>query len=314
MSPALQHRLYPTPKPEPRLCFRPLSLDDIPAIRPLLARSGSRTNDFTVGGIMMWADYFHYTFSIVDNTLFIKGVAEDDVTTPAFSLPVGDMPPERAVAMLRNYCSLNGLTPKLSAVPADKITMLQALGATAVEPLDDWADYLYDAGSLSTLAGKKMNKKRNHVNRFKADNAGYRFDPLDGSNIARVKEFARRLTLDDSKDAIARYELDSVIGVLDNIGRYPFEGAVLSTPADGIVAFTIGEVMGDTLFVHIEKINHLVAGAGEMINMSFASMMTARHPSVAYINREEDVGDPGLRRAKQSYHPAALLTKFNVTL
>ena len=80
---------------------------------------------------------------------------------------------------------------------------------------------------------------------------------------------------------------------------------MLSTPADGIVAFTLGEVIGDTLYVHIEKMNHLVNGAGETVNKLFAELMTGHHPEVRYINREEDVGDPGLRHAKESYHPSA---------
>ena len=89
---------------------------------------------------------------------------------------------------------------------------------------------------------------------------------------------------------------------------------MLSTPSDGIVAFTLGEVIGDTLYVHIEKMSHDIAGAGETINRLFASMMTTIHPSVQYINREEDVGDPGLRHAKESYHPLELLKKYNVTM
>lgn len=101
--------------------------------------------------------------------------------------------------------------------------------------------------------------------------------------------------------------------VLNNLDRYPFEGAVLSTPTDGIVAFTIGEVLNDTLHVHIEKMNHEIPGAGETINKLFAEMMLSRHPEIIYINRQEDVGDPSLRYAKESYHPITLLNKYNVT-
>ena len=100
--------------------------------------------------------------------------------------------------------------------------------------------------------------------------------------------------------------------MLDNLSRYPFEGAVLSTPTDGIVAFTIGEVLTDTLHVHIEKMNHKIPGAGETVNKLFAEMMTQRNPEILYINRQEDVGDPGLRYAKESYHPLTLLHKYNV--
>lgn len=128
-----------------------------------------------------------------------------------------------------------------------------------------------------------------------------------------MKKFFTDTHLPLSKPALADVEREQVMHVLDNLDDYGFEGAVLSTPADGIVAFTLGEVKGDTLYVHIEKMNHEVAGAGETVNKLFAAMMTERHPEVLYINREEDVGDPGLRHAKESYHPAEMLDKYNVT-
>lgn len=76
--------------------------------------------------------------------------------------------------------------------------------------------------------------------------------------------------------------------------------------------FTAAEIIGDTLIIHIEKMDHEVAGAGETINKLFAAEMLHRHPQLRYINREDDAGDPGLRYAKESYHPLRLLRKFNV--
>lgn len=301
------------------LRFKRITLDDIPAIHSILtaaAPASSRTCDYSIGGIFMWIDYFDYSYCIVNDTLFIKGVTENDVATPAFSLPVGAMELGDSVALLRDYCVSHGPMPlKFSAVPEDRLEELRQLGATLVEPLEDWSDYLYDASSLATLSGKKLSKKRNHVNRFFADNPGYRFEPLTRDNLGSVKDFfdASHLALD--KPVLADVERIQVKAVLDNLDCYPMmEGAVLSTPDNGIVAFTIGEVLGDTLYVHIEKMNHTVPGAGETINNLFAKHIMERHPKVCYINREEDTGDPGLRYAKQSYHPLALLKKFNVVM
>ena len=105
-----------------------------------------------------------------------------------------------------------------------------------------------------------------------------------------------------------------MLDVLLNYGDYPFEGAVLRDGHGRIVAFTAGEVIGDTLVLHIEKMEHSISGAGETINNYFARYMLARHPEIVYINREDDSGDPGLRYAKQSYHPALMLRKYNVLL
>ncbi|MDE6556810.1 MAG: phosphatidylglycerol lysyltransferase domain-containing protein [Duncaniella sp.] len=287
---------------------------DVERMRPIFAMSDSRTCDFTVGGTLMWAEYFDYSICIIDDTLFIKGVTEDDVTRPAFSLPVGRMPLEKSVALLRDYCAAHNMQLRFSAVPEPYVEQLKALGATEVTRLEDWSDYLYEASALATLSGKKLGKKRNHVNRFLAENPGYRFEPLTDDLLPAVKAFYHSQHLPLSKPALADIEREQVFDVLDHPEVYGFEGAVLSTPEHGIVGFTMGEVIGDTLYTHIEKMNHDLNGAGETVNKLFAEMMTNRHPGLIYINREEDVGDPGLRHAKESYHPCALLAKYNVTM
>ena len=91
----------------------------------------------------------------------------------------------------------------------------------------------------------------------------------------------------------------------------PMEGGLLRVQGR-VVAFTVGDLQGDTLHIHIEKADREVPGAYEMINKAFAADMTTRHPQLRFINREDDAGDPGLRQAKLSYHPLELLKKYNV--
>ena len=300
------------PRKESVLKFRPLTLADIETLRPMFEQTCCRTCDFTVGGTFMWTDYFDYTFCILNDTLFIKGVTEDDVTRPAFSIPVGKMGLEESVNILLEHCRRECCELIFSAWPEMYVAPLKALGATKVDRLEDWSDYLYDAQALATLSGKKLNKKRNHVNRFEADNPGYTFEPMTAAMIPDVRKFFEATHLPLSKPALAIFEREQVMRVLDNFEAFGFEGAVLSTPTDGIVAFTLGEVKGDTLYTHIEKMNHEINGAGETVNKRFAMMMTERHPEVRYINREDDSGDPGLRYAKESYHPLEMLDKYNV--
>ncbi len=302
-------------RPQDKLPFRPLRVEDIPAIAPYLSQAQTRTCDFSIGGLLMWADYFSYSYAIYRDTLFIKGVAEDDVTRTAFSIPVGKMPLQDSVALLREYCEATGCLPlEFSAVPEVYVDPLRLLGARRVDPLDDWSDYLYEAPALASLTGKKLSKKRNHVNRFASDNPDYRFEPLTPAILPAVREFYHNSVMADGKPALAEIERVQVMNVLDRYSEYPFTGAVLSTGANGIVAFTIGEVIGDTLYVHIEKMNHGIAGAGETVNKLFAARMLEENPTLRYINREEAVGDPGLIHAKESYHPVMLLKKYNVIM
>lgn len=295
------------------LSFEPVTIHAVRPIARLLSMSRSRANDFSVGGLMMWADYFDYEYCIYGNTLFIKGVSEVDPQATAFSLPVGAMPLSCAVDLLMDYCRRRGIPLRFSAVPDDRIDELREIVPGRIERLDNWSDYIYDAHALATLAGKRLNKKRNHVNRFMADNPGYRTERLNIGNINEVRRAYRAWLADRPADMpSAAEESRQTMAVLDDYPLFPFEGLVLRGGDGSVVAFTVGEVIGDTLYTHIEKMDHRVDGAGETINKLFAQYILERYPGVRYINREEDAGDPGLRQAKLSYHPDIILSKYDI--
>lgn len=297
----------------PELRFRPITADTLPLINSILQTGSSRTCDYTIGGIFMWIDRFDYQYCVYQDTLFIKGVSETDPTLTAFSMPVGPLVLEKCVELIKDYCDFYHIRPVFSAVPEDRIDYLMSVTEGTAEELEDWADYLYDARQLATLSGKKLQKKRNHVNHFTAENPHYAFEPLSHCLIPEVLLFHTGLHGAEEKDAeMAAYEKDQCTRVLNRYNSYPFEGAVLRDESGEICAFTCGEVIGDTLYVHIEKMNHEIEGSGETINKMFADYMTRRHPGIRYINREEDCGDEGLRHAKESYNPVMKLRKFNL--
>lgn len=294
------------------LDFRDFSLDEINSITQLLLGAPARSCDFTIGGIYLWIDYLRYQRAIKDNTLFMKGMSELDLATPAFSLPIGDLPLHKSVNMLRDYAAAHGMPCRLTAVPEDVIPSLESMGGRVVAELNDWEDYLYEIIPMSTFAGKKMSKKRNHVNAFATAHPDHKFQPLTPDLLPAVKAFQESLELGDDKGTTAEVDRRMTLEVLDNMDAYAFEGAVLSTPDEGIVAFTLGEVRDDTLYVHIEKMRHDINGAGETVARDYAAMMLERYPELKYVNREDDAGDEGLRKAKLSYHPAQVLRKFDV--
>lgn len=290
-----------------------MSTDDIARALPFMKLAGTRACDFTVGGMFMWADWFRYRMCVLNDTLFVKGLAEDDLTKTAFSLPVGKMPLAESIKMLKDYCRRTSHPLVLSAVPEERIEELRQLGATKIEELPAWADYIYEIDSLASFAGKKLNKKRNHINHFVAEHPDYSLEPITEQNIDEVKNFFDSLELAEGKSLMAEYDRLQVKEVLEHAEKYPFEGAALRVPGKGIVAFAFGEVVGDTLVVHIEKMDHSVNGAGEVICRDFAAYMKAKYPQLRYENREDDAGDEGLRQAKQALNPAYLLKKYNVT-
>lgn len=296
------------------LKFERVTLNDIPRISRYLNYSSSHTCDYTVGGIYMWVHYFNYSYCIYRNTLFISGVSEEDMNQPAFSMPLGELPLSESVDLLRKYCRENGWRLRFSAIPADCVQQFNAVGVWDTEPLVDWSDYLYDAEPLSTLSGKKYSKKRNHVNRFMQDNPGASLHTLNAGLVPKVLEaFYKWDNGDDLQSLTELEERDMTVNVLQHLTQLPgFEGAYLDDGKGNIVAFTVGEMIGDTLFDHIEKMDHEVSGAGVAVFHLFVKEMIKKYPELRYVNREEDVGDPGLRQAKLSYHPSAVLDKFDL--
>ena len=300
------------------LVFKPVTAADSASINRIVSLSRSFTCDYTVGGIVMWADYFKYSYCIYLDTLFIMGVEENHPELTAFSCPVGSLPLPEAIEVLDTYCRQEQLPLRFSAIPADKLACFTTLNPECqIEELADWADYVYEAETFATLAGKKMAKKRNHVNHFATEHPQFCVEPLNRQNALEALEAMRQWEHALSNTPAAdsrREEFEQVEHVLRNLALYPFEGLVLRTrPGAPVVAFSAAEIIGPMAFVHIEKMDHICGGAGETIAHLLMKRLTATHPEVRYVNREEDCGDPGLRRAKESWHPAMLLKKYNIT-
>lgn len=283
-------------------------------IWPFLQKEEGRTTDFSYGGVLMWVDFFNYDYAIVDDTLFIRGVVEDNRDIPAFSLPVGKLKFHEALKLIREYCEEQGITPEFSAVPEYALPEIEKCNPVKIEPLDHWSDYLYDARQLATLQGKKMSKKRNHVNQFVAHYPDWSYESLTATNAGAVLEFMKHYKEEADDGFMSREENRLAEGLIKMIaeGDGVLRGGVLYNAPGEICAISIGDVKGDTLYVHVEKALREVIGSYEMINKEFAAHQVSENPQILYINREDDGGDEGLRYAKESYHPVDLLKKYNI--
>lgn len=294
--------------------FRPITAQALDEIWPILEKEPGRTTDFSYGGILMWVDYFKYSYAVVNDTVFIKGLVEDDLGTPAFALPVGKMALEESLGVIKSYCKYYNLPFELSAVPEYAIRELESFRPKAVEELTDWGDYLYNAEMLATLKGKKMSKKRNHVNKFNLTYPDNRFEPMTLKNYRDALLFMDNFDKEGDSNPMAiterRLSRDLICKAADSrrlIGGILYVG-------DETAGYTIGDIKNDTLYVHVEKCTRKFMGSYEKINQEFASHITTLHPQIKYINREDDSGDEGLRKAKRSYHPLDILRKYNVIL
>ena len=180
----------------------------------------------------------------------------------------------------------------------------------------DMSDYLYLASDLATLPGGRYQPKRNHVRRFKA--AGdWRLDELDGDGIddcrALLGEWLEEKRLSNPEEAEdLENETMAMRRAFDDFGPAGLIGAILRK-GERPVALAIGEALSPTLaVVHFEKALPSVEGASQTINQEFSRLLQAR--GFEYVNREEDMGIPNLRKAKMSYQPLRLVRKYAARL
>lgn len=294
--------------------FKPVIKESMAEIMPYLQLEKERTCDFSYGGVLMWAPLYNYCYTINNNTLFMRGNHPDDASVATFTFPLGSLPLEQAVQLLKDYCEENDLNLIFSAVPEMAKDRLMEIGAKSALLQPKYGDYIYDAQMLAYLKGKKMSKKRNHVNQFINNYPDWKFEPLHVSHIPRIREtISKDINQEAAQTEEARLERELASRYLDDFeeGNHQMAGGVLIV-GDKIVAYTIGDIKDDTLYVHIEKGERCVAGSFEMINKQFAQYVLSLHPEVKYINREDDAGDDGLKAAKQSYHPLKILEKYQV--
>lgn len=293
--------------------FKKITTEDIQKIRSYITYQDYRTCDFTVGGIYMWAEYFDYTYAIFEDMLVLKGQAETEMDITAFAMPVGPGDVHKALDGIAQYCRENKMPLEFSAVPENALSLLWEHFDCKVNELCDWSDYLYLSEDLKMLKGRRYNARRNHVNYFKRTYPGFEYKRITPADIPRLLEFCRQYyEAHVHKSPLFEVEHNKSVQVLSEYDALNLTGGILEYNGN-IVALSIGEIVNDTLFVHVEKALRDYRGSYEMINMLFANDM-AGSEDVKFINREEDVGDPGLRAAKKSYHPVALLKKYNVAI
>ena len=185
-------------------------------------------------------------------------------------------------------------------------------GQYQIEYDRDSADYLYRQESLATLAGKKLHAKRNHINRFLENFPDYQYERINGKNWQECLELERAWVRENNPDGDADKENEEriIAYALEHRKSLNMTGALIRVNGR-VVAFTLGEPLtADTFDVHFEKAYADIQGAYAMINREFVRRELS---AFTYVNREEDMGIPGLRKAKLSYHPESLVEKGIVT-
>ncbi len=257
----------------------------------------------------MWRTYFRLSFREEGDTLLVRLCYDGE--HEGYLYPRG-ADPEGAVRRLGEAAKNNSQPLRFVCLSdTERDTVLSLLPEAEVTSDRGEADYLYRTEELAKLAGRRFGGQRNHVNRFDRLYPDHTLTLLTEADVPELLLFLDRFAERHAERPLLSEELVMTREVLSSYAAYGMEGLVLR--AEGrICAFAVGEVVGDTLTVHIEKADTAVAGSYQKIVQGFAACHdTAKVP---YLNREDDMNDEGLRRSKLSYHPVALLDKWCVEI
>jgi len=290
--------------------WKKLGMEDREIIGHYYGMEPVRNCEFTFANNYLWAPFYDIRYAVVEDMLvFLSEEAEMSV-----SCPLGKGDRKRTVDALLQYFAQKGKPFQMHLVSPKQFEKLEELypGRFQVSYDRDAADYVYETQRLITLAGKKLPGQRNHINRFKENYPDWRYERITDENtaecIAMAEEWKRQNHCAERGEK--HNEFCVTVNALEKREALGLRGGLVR--ADGkVVAFSLGEPCGEDMFVvHIEKAYAQVQGAYPMINQQFAEHEAA---GFRYVNREEDTGAEGLRRAKLSYDPAFLMEKGLVT-
>lgn len=288
------------------LNLKKLTMDDIEIVRPYFKYSKSNKCDNTVGGAVMWADYFETKYIIIEKTLIfnVKFLEYGECWT----VPIGEAV-NHCLELICKDCKERQIPMQFVSATERDLALIEKKYTVEKNALPEWADYIYNASDLINLSGRKYHGQKNHINYFKKNFPNYKYEEINDTNINEVKEFLEEFSKTESKESLNfEEELKKTKEVLDNNDKYKFFGLMLKID-DKICAFSMGEKINDTLFAHIEKADKNIRGAYPMIMNEFARRFAS---DMAYINREENAGDKGLEISKLQYHPCLILNKYFV--
>jgi hypothetical protein len=274
--------------------FSPLGLDQRPELHPRFQQLPEGMSELTFAGIYLFRDAHQYRISRLGGDIYV--IAGKDAE-PFFMLPFGLPGEEILGALFEQHKAMKAVSPS-------QAEQLSRMGYRVWEDRSNF-DYLYPREKMAELSGRRLHRKKNLVNLFLRNNScvakplleGYSGDALQVLDKWRQKQempgdYAA------AREAIEHMEYLQLCGGIFYVNEEP-------------VAYTLGEELaqGRMFVIHFEKamLNTRLRGVYQYVNKVFASFLPEKYE---LINREQDLGDPGLRQAKQSYRPVGFVTKY----
>ena len=283
---------------------REILIEDKPVFDKIFAENPPEISAYTFTNLFAWRYAYRTTISLLNGFIIVCHNSGGKLRYLE-PLGTGDMK-----AVFRQILEFDSKEPPIEFIRLHKhaASQFEPADAYVIEKDRDDSDYLYSAEDLIQLPGRKYDAKRNFINRFK-QHGNYTYEQITSDNVAECEEFADRWCEERKCQTGTglHKELCAIHEMLAHLDALGIVGGILRTDS-GIAAFSLGEALNpETLVVHIEKADPIIPGTYQMINCEFCAHETN---GMKYVNREQDLGVPGLRKAKKSYHPVRLVDTY----
>ncbi len=292
------------------LTFKAVELADRPIIEAFILPRGLMNCDLSFANMYCWRNTYHSHWAVVESFLVIR-FSIDGGEQIGYMRPIGEGDFTPILPLLGDDAHRQGQPLRIVGLTAEEWHTLseRCPGQFAATYERATSDYIYRRNELQELVGKHYQPKRNHCNRFRALYPAVHFEGLGNRHAAACMELEREWCRqrEGCKDAALRSEREALECALTHFDELGLQGGCLMD-GDRMVAFTYGSAVSEECFVvHAEKADTRYEGAFATINRAFAGHLPDHFQ---WINREEDLGIEGLRKAKLSYCPAMLLDKY----
>jgi len=294
--------------------FTPLGLTHKSEVEGALSKMDRSISEMTFSNLFLFGEAHEYRVSKKEGLLLITGKGYDG---ERYALPPwGEGDVEAASNLLLDHLEKSNKStapPRLFPVSREMVERHFSPERWGADADRDQADYVYLREELATLPGKSFHKKRNRLAKFLRENVGdYEFSELEEEHIKGCAAIANgwcevRCSIERPSSYL---ETAAAVSALENREALGLSGGVILLKGE-VAAYTLGEALNEeTFLLHFEKTRPGEEGLAQLINRDFALHCLKGY---TYINREQDLGDPGLRQAKESYRPHHLAEKFIVT-
>ena len=296
--------------------FHALTKEDKPLLDRYFRANYYENSHFNFTNLYMWREPFHVQIVEEEDVLYVTSSWKGKLAAlQPFCVPARYA---EATQKLLAYFEEVGQPFHIYDMERDYADFLRSCSCAEFEVVADRDnyDYVYLSEKLISLSGRKLHSKKNHLNAFHKEHPDAVYQPITDEIVTQCKLelnswYKQHKQEDGTVDPFINYERTAILEVLNNFTDFRLQGGAILLNGR-VIAFTFGEQLNkDTAVIHVEKADPEVRGAYPAINQGFVEHAWGH---LTYINREEDMGIEGLRKAKESYKPEKLIEKFNATL